>query len=215
MEYLLDLLPLVATAFGIPQYLPQITKLRRTRDPAGVSWSWAALAGVDNAAWFAYFASSGYWTALVPSSAATVLATTVAVLLARLGRARARSAAWVCAWAVLLVGAAAVAGTQGLGALLTAAAVVQVMPSIVTAYRTRRPTGVSAGTWRLTLGEVSCWAAYGLHRCDPRLIALGATGIAASLLMLARIRHTTGRRSPAGAEPGACSTTPRAGDQPV
>jgi hypothetical protein len=85
----------------------------------------------------------------------------------------------------------------------------------VTAYRTRRPTGVSAGTWRLTLGEVSCWAAYGLHRCDPRLIALGATGIAASLLMLARIRHTNGRRSPAGAEPGACSTTPRAGDQPV
>jgi len=188
MEHLFDLLPLVAAAFGIPQYLPQIGKLRRTRDPAGVSWSWAALAGVNNAAWFAYFASSGYWTALVPSTAATLLATTLAVLLTRLGRAAARPAAFVCAWVALLAGAAAAAGTRGLGALLATAAVVQVLPSVVTAYRTRRPTGVSAGTWLLTLGEVCCWATYGLHRADPRLIALGATGIVASLLMLARIR---------------------------
>jgi len=132
MGYLFDSLPLVATAFGIPQYLPQITKLRRTRDPAGVSWSWASLAAVNNAAWFAYFATAGYWTALVPATAATLLAATVAVLLAGLGR---------------------------------------------------------AGTWRLTLGEVTCWATYGLYRSDPRLIALGLTGIVASLLMLARIRR--------------------------
>nr|BFE73617.1 hypothetical protein GCM10020092_069180 [Actinoplanes digitatis] len=199
MEYLFDSLPFVATAFGIPQYLPQIRKLRRTRDPAGVSWSWAALAGVNNAAWFAYFAASGYWTALVPSTAATLLATTVAVLLTGLGCGSARAAAAVCAWAALLAGAAAVAGTRGLGTLLVAAAAVQVLPSVVTAYRTRRPTGVSASTWLLTLGEVCCWATYGLYRGDPRLIALGATGITASLLMLARIRYTGGPAVPSAA----------------
>ncbi|MEU4221656.1 hypothetical protein [Actinoplanes sp. NPDC026623] len=203
MGHLFDSLPLIATAFGIPQYLPQIAKLRRTRDPAGVSWSWAALAAVNNAAWFGYFASAGYRTALVPATAATLLATTVAVLLAGLGRAGVRSAAWVGGWAGLLAGAAAVAGTRVLGLLLAAAAMVQVMPSIVTAYRTRRPSGVSAGTWRLTLGEVSCWAAYGLYRCDPRLIALGVTGIVASVLMLARVR----KRS------WACPTTHRPGGE--
>ena len=201
MGYLFDALPLVATAFGIPQYLPQIAKLRRTRDPAGVSWSWASLAAVNNAAWFGYFVTAGYWTALVPATAATLLATTVAVLLSGLGRAGVRSAAWVGGWAALLACAAGVAGAKGLGTLLTVASMVQVTPSIVTAYRTRRPTGISAGTWRLTLGEVTCWATYGLYRSDPRLIVLGITGIAASLLMLARVRRGS----------WACSTTHRPG----
>ncbi|GII77490.1 hypothetical protein Sru01_24720 [Sphaerisporangium rufum] len=194
MGHPFDYLPFMATLFGIPQYLPQIGRLWRTRDPAGVSWAWAALTGVNNAAWFGYFTSSGYWTALVPSAAATLLAGTVAVLLARLGRAGLRSGAWVGAWAVLLAGSAAAAGPPGLGTVLTVASVVQVTPSVVTAYRAPRPTGVSPGTWLLVLGEVSCWTVYGLYRSDPRLIALGVTGITASVLMLARIRYAARRR---------------------
>jgi hypothetical protein len=82
-------------------------------------------------------------------------------------------------------------GRTGLGVLLTAAFVLQVTPSIWTAYRTARPTGISQGTWLLILGELSCWTAFGVHKSDPRLIILGCTGVAASLLMLARIRRTT------------------------
>jgi uncharacterized protein with PQ loop repeat len=69
-----DYAPIAAAAFAIPQFLPQIVKLRATGDTAGVSWSWATLTSVNNAAWLAYFALSGYWTALVPSSSATLLA---------------------------------------------------------------------------------------------------------------------------------------------
>ena len=82
-----------------------------------------------------------------------------------------------------------VAGRGGLGTLLTAAFVLQVTPSVWSAYRTARPTGISRGTWLLILGELSCWTAFGVHRSDPRLIVLGLTGVAASLLMLARIRR--------------------------
>jgi hypothetical protein len=93
----------------------------------------------------------------------------------------------------------AVAGRSGLGTLLTAAFVLQVTPSIWTAYHTACPTGISQGTWVLILGELSCWASFGLHKSDPRLIVLGFTGVAASLLMLARIRRTTAPgRGPAG-----------------
>jgi len=60
-----------------------------------------------------------------------------------------------------------------------------------TAYRTERPTGVAYGTWLLSLGELSCWLAFGLYRSDPRLIALGIAGATASVLMLARIRYTS------------------------
>jgi uncharacterized protein with PQ loop repeat len=187
----LDYAPIAAAAFAIPQFLPQLLKLRRTDDAAGVSWPWAALTSVNNAAWFAYFALSTYWAALVPSSSATLLAGALATMLARRGQASARPAALVGAWVALLAAASTVAGRAGLGTLLTAAFVLQVTPSIWTAYRTARPTGVSQGTWLLILGELSCWATFGLHKSDPRLVVLGWTGVAASLLMLARIRRTT------------------------
>ena len=87
---LLDYVPFAATGFAVPQFLPQIRKLLTTRDTAGVSPSWAALTSVNNAAWLAYFTLSRYWTALVPSTSATLLAGTLAVLLLRRRRPRPR-----------------------------------------------------------------------------------------------------------------------------
>jgi uncharacterized protein with PQ loop repeat len=186
----LDYAPIAAAAFAIPQFLPQLRKLQRTNDTAGISWPWAALTSVNNAAWFAYFALSNYGAALVPSFSATLLAGALAAMLTRRGPARARPVVLVGAWAALLAAAVAVAGRAGLGTLLTAAFVLQVTPSLWTAYRTARPTGLSQGTWLLILGELACWATFGLYKSDPRLIVLGVTGVAASLLMLARIRRT-------------------------
>jgi uncharacterized protein with PQ loop repeat len=191
MGDLLDYLPIAAAAFAIPQFLPQLLKLRASDDTAGVSWPWATLTSVNNAAWLGYFAASTYWAALVPASSATLLAGALAVMLARRGRATAQPAVLISVWIALLAVAFTVAGRSGLGTLLTAAFVVQVTPSVWTAYRTARPTGISPGTWLLILGELSCWMVFGVHKSDPRLIILGLTGVAASLLMLARIRRTT------------------------
>jgi hypothetical protein len=191
MEPLLGYLPIVAAAFGVPQYLPQIIKLSATRDTAGLSWSWAALTSLNNAAWLGYFALSSYWTAIVPSGAATLLAGAIAVVLARRGHATVRAAVPICAWVALLAGGYAVGGRAGLGTLLTAASIVQVAPSLWAAYRTARPTGVARGTWLLILGELSCWTVFGLYRSDTRLVVLGITGVTASLLMLARLRRTS------------------------
>ncbi len=98
MGSLLDYAPAVAAAFAVPQFVPQLLKVRSTGDTSGVSWSWAALTSVNNAAWFAYFALSGYWTALVPSSAATLLAGVLATMLVRRGLARARPAVLIGGW---------------------------------------------------------------------------------------------------------------------
>ena len=87
----------------------------------------------------------------------------------------------------MLAGAGGLAGRAGLGTLLTAAFTLQVTPSIWAAYRTTRPTGISAATWLLILGELACWGVFGLYTSDPRLIVLGATGVTASLLVLARV----------------------------
>lgn len=187
---MLDFLPIAAACFGIPQYLPQILKLRRTRDTAGVSWAWATLTSINNAAWFVYFMASGYWTAGLPSTAASTLACTVSVLLVRRGAVNRRAIAWITAWAALLVLATIIGGRIGLGTVLAAASIVQVAPSLWTAYRTARPTGISVGTWRLVFGELTCWFVFGLHEADTRLIVLGATGVLASILMLVRAHST-------------------------
>ncbi len=199
MTSLFDYAPIAATCFAVPQFLPQIRKLLAAGDTAGLSWPWAALTAVNNAAWIAYFAFARYWTALLPSSSAMLLAGTLAVMLARRGLAKQRQATVVAAWAAILGASYGVAGRTGLGTLLIAAFVLQVAPSIWTAYRTPFPGGVSAGTWLLVLGELSCWLTFGLHTHDPRLIVLGASGISASTLMLAQIWRTRARSSAATA----------------
>jgi hypothetical protein len=190
MGNVFDYAPLAATAFAIPQFLPQILKLRATDDTAGVSWSWATLTSVNNAAWFVYFAVSGYWTALVPASSATLLAGALATMLVRRGQAKARPTVLIGSWVALLIAGFTVAGRTGLGTLLTAAFILQVTPSIWTAHRTDHPTGVSRGTWMLILSELTCWTIFGVHKFDPRLITLGFTGVTASVLMLTRTRRT-------------------------
>ena len=197
MTNLLGAAPIVAAGFAVPQFLPQIRKFLTTRDMAGVSPSWAALTSVNNAAWLTYFTLSRYWTALIPSTSATLLAGTLAILLLRRRRPGPRPAALITAWAITLAAAGATAGRAGLGTLLTAAFLLQVMPSLWTAYRTPRPTGISSGTWLLILGELTCWLTFGLHTADPRLVTLGASGIIVSTLMLARIYRAAREPLPA------------------
>lgn len=190
---LLGYAPVAAACFGVPQFMPQLLKLRAAGDCAGLSWSWAALTTVSNAAWAGYFALSGDWIALIPSCSVTVLAGALAALLARRQRVPPTSVAVIAGWAVALAAAGCLTGRAGLGTLLTLAFAVQVAPSLCAAYRTPRPSGVSAGTWTLILGELACFLAYGLHQSDQRLVALGATGVASSALMLARVRWAAWR----------------------
>jgi hypothetical protein len=183
-----SILPVVAAGFAIPQFIPQILKLRRTGDTAGLSTAWALLTGIHNTAWFGYFAASRYWFALLPSSSAALLGGGLGVMLGRrrpLGR---RARILIGAWTTVLAGAAIV-DRRLLGAILTAAFLVQVVPAVVTAYRARRSTGIARGTWRLILGEVSCWAVFGAAQRDGPLVVLGITGVISALLMLHRSRR--------------------------
>jgi uncharacterized protein with PQ loop repeat len=101
------------------------------------------------------------------------------------------------AWAVVLLTAAAAFGRTGLGSALTVAFALQVTPSVWTVYRSKDTAGVSRGTWLLIFGELLCWGVFGIHEADPRLIVLGATGVAASLLVLARVSWPRAERAPA------------------
>lgn len=196
MQTVFALLPLLAAFLAVPQFLPQLARVRRAGTTAGVSWSWAALTSVNNAAWLGYFALSGFWTALVPAISATVLSGQLAVVLARRGGIPKRPMVLVSVWAAVLLTAAAASGRTGLGSVLAVAFALQVTPSVWTVYRSPDTAGVSRGTWLLIFGELLCWGVFGIHEADPRLIVLGATGVVASLLVLARVSWPRADRAP-------------------
>lgn len=192
MSVLAAALPVLAAAFAIPQFMPQIVKLARTGDSSGVSLPWSALTSVNNAAWLVYFAASGYWFALLPSSSASLLAGVLTVMLVRRGVPARAGLGVAAAWMTLLAAVYVIAGRGPLGVVLTVAFLVQVVPSLWTAYTTPRPTGIARGTWWLVLGELACWGVFGVHQRDAPLIVLGASGIVAAALMLHRA-HATAR----------------------
>jgi uncharacterized protein with PQ loop repeat len=190
----ITVLPLLATGFAVPQFVPQILKLHRTNDTAGLSTHWALLTSINNAAWFGYFAASRYWAALIPSTSAALLGGFLAIMLNRRHKMACRSWAMIGIWAVVL-GAAASIDRHVLGVLLTGGFLIQVIPAVFTAYRAHQPTGIARGTWRLVLAELSCWAIFGAAKHDGPLIVLGATGAISALLMLNRVQTTA--RQPA------------------
>jgi hypothetical protein len=153
---------------------------------------------VNNGAWTAYFALSRLWTALAPSISATLLAGILAVWLARQGELPRRVALSITGWAALLAVVGGVLGRAELGAALTASFILQTAPSVRKAYRSERVSGISAGTWLLILGELLCWGIYGTYELDPRLMVLGWTGVAASLLVLTRVAAQVRSRAPDG-----------------
>src|SRR5215831_15751803 len=145
--HVIALLPVGAAAFAVPQFVPQLVRVRRLGASAGVSWTWAAMTCVNNAAWVAYFTLSHFYSALVPAAAAVVFAG-----LETVPRGPALA---VTGWALGLAAAGVGYGRIGLGTALAGAFFLQVIPSVWTAYRTRHLVGVSVATWLLIFGELA------------------------------------------------------------
>jgi hypothetical protein len=103
-------------------------------------------------------------------------------------------------WAIVVLGAA-LHDRRVLGAVLTAAFVVQVTPALVAAHRTNHPTGISQATWLLILGEVSCWSVFGVVNRDGPLVVLGTTAVMSALAILHRSRSTARRVIDGSREP--------------
>ncbi|WP_370326667.1 hypothetical protein [Euzebya sp.] len=196
---LIDFLPLAATACAVPQLVPQLARLVRTRRPDGVSPAWASLTAASNLGWLAYFTSTGLWTAAVPSTTCALVAGGIVVALGRAGAPVRRGVAIGTTWLAVLIAAVALAGPTGLGGVLAGAFVLQVVPSLRTAWSTTEPVGVSRATWVLIGAEVVCWGAIGLLDARPPLIALGVTGVTAAAAMLVLTRAGRLRAAPAPA----------------
>ena len=177
----------VANGVTFVQIIPQIAKLIRTGRTEGVSPIWAAAGMTINLGWLTYVVENGFWET-IPSIIAAISSFGLALfLLYRNG---------VSVRASLLIGAAVIvasvviqqaAGWTVLGTVLGLSNGLYLGPSVVAAWRSHTPVGVSPWTWMLTVLEGVKWGFYGVLVEAVPIMVYGSTAILLALLVLLRL----------------------------
>ena len=180
MHVVFESLPLVAAFLAVPQFLPQLSRVRRAWHHGGgvvvVGRSdereQCRLAGLLCAVRLLDRAGARHLGDCLVGCCSRSCWPDVAAACRNDLRCSSRCGRVCCSPPARLF------GRTGLGSALAVAFLLQVTPSVWTVYRSRDTTGVSRGTWLLIFGELLCWGVFGIHEADPRLIVLGATGVA-------------------------------------
>ncbi len=178
-----------ALAASATAVVPQTVRMVRVQSTAGVSPVWAMLGAVSTAVWSGYTAAVGLWWATVADAIACVSYLSAVRVLAGQGVSPRLGAG--AAWAAVFGLGYVAGGLPGVGAVLAVAFVIQVSPSIWTAYRQSDLRGASALTWYLTALEGGLWLLYGAAEDDAAVTTFGVIAVVAGALMVARIHSTS------------------------
>jgi uncharacterized protein with PQ loop repeat len=187
-----ELLAVVATLLTATFLVPQIARLLSSGDTAGLSAVWAGFGVVTNLAWVVYVGTEDLWIAAIAPALAVVSYSITLILIVRRtpGIGWWRSSFW---YSASLLTAEALMGPAGLGLLLAMTPAIQVMPGVIAAYGTRRPTGVAPVTWMIAGAEALLWGGYGWLVADLPIVAYGLVTVIGSVLILARCWATRSR----------------------
>ena len=192
----IELVAWVATALAATSALPQVRRLRTTRDLAGVSLAGPAIGVVSEAAWLVYVIEVELWSA-APEPVLMVVANVAVVAAVCRSGGRLGPAVLVGAgWAAVLTLVTAAGGWAALGAMLGVAYGIQMTPYIWSAFRVREPTGIALNTWTFSLVEAALWGAYGLTHSDAPIVLYAVIGTISSAAILARRLRTGGLARP-------------------
>ena len=182
-----NLVGIVATAVTFVQILPQIVRLMRTGHVEGVSPAWAAGGATINLGWLAYVIEGRFWVT-IPSIIVAIISFVLALyLLYRNGAAIRAGLVMSGAIALACVVIQQAAGWTVLGTVLGLSNGLYLGPSVVAAWRSHTPVGVSPWTWMLTVLEGVKWGFYGVLVEAVPIMVYGATAILLALLVLLRL----------------------------
>lgn len=189
-ETLANIAVILATISTASFLLPQIVKLVRTRNTAGVSATWPALGFAINVGWFTYMISQQLWISIAPPFITFVAYAVTLWALRRAGRDIRASYVRGLAAAVVLAGVAIAGGWEVLGIALGLSYGVVTAPSVWTAYRTADPSGIAPLTWWIGAVEALLWGSFGWYHSDRGIMTFMVVGVTASTLMLLRYYAT-------------------------
>ncbi len=178
----------VANGVTFVQIVPQIVRLLRTGHTEGVSPTWAAAGMTINLGWLAYVVENGFWET-IPSIIAAITSFTLALYLLYRNGANVRIGLAIgVAVMVASVAIQQLAGWTVLGTVLGLSNGLYLGPSVIAAWRSHTPVGISPATWWLTVLEGLKWGFYGFLVAAVPIMVYGATAILLALLVLLRLR---------------------------
>lgn len=187
-----------ASVLGAGMALPQAWRIIRTGTVHGVSPTWAAMSAAVNAWWVVYGLGVDE-ISIVPVSIISAIAyLAIACALVRFGASRLvlRRLALGSLVALVPLPVLLLDGWTSAGLVLGAIYAVQLSPAVRAVYRSSDISGVSAATWGLAWLEAMLWGVYAMPRRDLGLLALAATGLLMSSLVLVRLFVRRPRRVP-------------------
>ena len=208
-----SVLAVAATGLSLGFLLPQLARLRRTRDALGVSSTAAAVGLVTTVAWIFYGVGTATWAVIVPSAIGALQYGVLLSFIRRSGRPTAPSLGRGLIWALTLVLAAAVSHAAGrgpwvgLGAALATSVVVQYSPAVLEAFRSSATSGIARATWLLIGLNGFTWALYGVLVRDAPVTAHGVVLVVAAVAVAASTLRAVDSGD-VGVEVGPCPSTP-------
>ena len=177
----------VANGVTFVQIMPQIVRLIRTGHTEGVSPTWAAAGATINLGWLAYVVENQFWET-IPSIIAAQTSFGLALYL--LYRNGVNVRAGLLTGAAIAVASVVIQRTAGwtvLGTALGLSNGLYLGPSVIAAWRSHTPVGVSPATWWLTVLEGLKWGFYGFLVAAVPIMVYGSTAILLALLVLLRL----------------------------
>ena len=153
------------TIIDLLRAAPQLMRLLRERKSFGVSVDTSGTSCVVSLGWTTYGIITDQIFVAIASGAIASLFFIVTVAALRLGRS-AREFRVTPLWLVVLFSVLIFFGKNGLGLMLSISALISNVPQIRVAYKEENLSGLSLGTWLLTLSGGLVWFVYGFLNND-------------------------------------------------
>lgn len=161
----ISMLGLTGTIIDLLRAAPQLIRLLRERKSFGVSVDSSGTSCVVSLGWTTYGIITHQTFVALASGAIASLFFIITLAALRLGRS-AREFRIAPLWLVVLFSAVAFFGKNGLGLMLSISALISNVPQIRVAYKEENLSGLSLGTWLLTLAGGLIWFVYGFLNND-------------------------------------------------
>jgi len=181
----LALLGVLGLIVGLSRALPQLIRLLRIKDAAGVSVDGSATASIVSTAWTTYGLLTDQPAVVVASGTPALVFALITIASLRYGRSvrEFRTAPVVF---VVFVAVTSYGGAIGLGVALTVGALIANTPHVIVAYREKDLSGVSAATWGLNATDGAIWVTYALLTGDVPILVNNFFQFSTSALVVVR-----------------------------
>jgi uncharacterized protein with PQ loop repeat len=181
----MTLFGIISTLLGVIRAMPQLVRLLRTRHAYGVSADTAATSMIVSSGWAVYGILTDQPVITLASGASGIIFALITLSAIRYGR-QLRELKIAPVWLAVLLFLGSIGGATGLSIVLPISVLAANIPQVWVAYREKMNlTGLSLGTWLLSMTEGFLWGGYGLVQQDISVLVNNTFQVTTSAIIIA------------------------------